>query len=423
MFTKVADLWKGDVVLSIEAQTCLQNPDSNCSLQGSISVSAENLRILEHASPTSSRSSLERYLDSMCPIATPSGLPGCSTTPADHPKLDYTAVVPPDNLADAVSVIGSDRSLSSAGSNSSRGSHRSDNSRGSRRGRRSWAETQGSMAHGRYFCTWPDCAATFTHRYQWTRHEEAIHYCPYRWVCCSTNPGSLKLYDCFICGETNGPLLHLASVHFTSCAQKPEQERTFYRQDQLSQHIARTHCKDQHRKIPEDLLVACRSANPDFQESSLRCGFCGLISSSWTQRQNHVFAHLHEQKWMKKVAWQSDRLYDARLAVIGDMDNLSGIYDRTIAEISVWSCAEVLDGSEYQVPKRWCDSCRPSDPCTYLASRSKKPPTFGPCNGYAFYSEHDFVHNLKRDHGRPDDDYWLQHVHHWERMQWVSALC
>jgi hypothetical protein len=157
----------------------------------------------------------------------------------------------------------------------------------------------GSISEKSIFCTWPSCSSKFRYRSDWTRHEEALHYCPYHWVCCPEESHAQDTSQCLICAETN----HTTSDHCGSCASKDLQSRTFLREDQLSQHIKRTHLSSGVSKprVPKELLTAWKTDNPAFLNDYLRCGFCGIISDNWAQRQDHVFEHL--RKGICKSSW------------------------------------------------------------------------------------------------------------------------
>jgi len=160
----------------------------------------------------------------------------------------------------------------------------------------------------RYFCTWPGCKETFINRSAWSRHEEALHYCPYQWICRLDVTTIMRLPLCFICHERDVLLSHLVECSFKSCATKPEECRTFTRKDQLSQHIKRVHITERSRttSVPKELLSAWKRDNPAISKSGLHCGFCGVVSSTWLQRQEHVFSHL--RKGTCKTSWWPDRL-------------------------------------------------------------------------------------------------------------------
>jgi hypothetical protein len=153
------------------------------------------------------------------------------------------------------------------------------------------------------FCTWPSCSSKFKFRSDWSRHEETVHYCPYHWVCCREDSHAQDVTTCLICGETN----HTTYEHCGSCSTRDLQSRTFLREDQLSQHIKRSHIDSAVKKpkISKALLSSWRSSNPGFLDSYLRCGFCGIASDSWTERQDHVYEHL--RKGICKSSWWPDR--------------------------------------------------------------------------------------------------------------------
>lgn len=55
------------------------------------------------------------------------------------------------------------------------------------------------------FCTWRNCTKTFRYKFDWARHEEAKHYCPYHWVCCLDDEScsSTNMSFCIICEEVD----------------------------------------------------------------------------------------------------------------------------------------------------------------------------------------------------------------------------
>ena len=158
-----------------------------------------------------------------------------------------------------------------------------------------------------YFCTSAGCDKSFLYRSEWTRHEEAVHHEPYQWICCLNMEVVLRLPHCFVCGEADVLLSHLAECHFGSCSTQSEKDRTFVREDQLAQHMKRVHVSNTSPKlsIPKNLLSAWKIFNPSLPASSLHCGFCGMTFFTWEQRQDHVFDHLRHSicKW----AWWPGR--------------------------------------------------------------------------------------------------------------------
>ncbi|KAF2121606.1 hypothetical protein BDV96DRAFT_668333 [Lophiotrema nucula] len=127
---------------------------------------------------------------------------------------------------------------SNAGSTGSTGSVQSVNSvssRGSRKGRRRWKANPSDdpsvePTPGPYHCTFPGCGKTFISRYEWTRHEESVHYPQKSWVCCKSVDMSLALLwnDPALLPST---LLHILQKLFSTCLHRAEGERTFSRKD------------------------------------------------------------------------------------------------------------------------------------------------------------------------------------------------
>jgi uncharacterized C2H2 Zn-finger protein len=156
------------------------------------------------------------------------------------------------------------------------------------------------------FCTWPSCESQFRYRFDWSRHEEAKHYCPYHWVCCYEGSIPQAVSHCQLCSRTD----HTTIEHCHSCASKDVESRTFLREDQLAQHIKRVHFSgvDAKPKISKDLLSSWKVANPLMSDAYLHCGFCGMVLANWSDRQKHVFDHL--SRGVCKSSW-----WPARLAV------------------------------------------------------------------------------------------------------------
>ncbi|KAH8724843.1 hypothetical protein GQ44DRAFT_727352 [Phaeosphaeriaceae sp. PMI808] len=169
----------------------------------------------------------------------------------------------------------------------------------------------------RYFCTWPNCQKIFHHRFEWERHEEAIHYRPYQWICCDEDAQLVTLKRCGYCLKRDVPLVHGAIESLMNCAKKPAAERTFFRPDQLVPHIKR-HVPDIDTqkcisaRIPE-LVAAWKSNNPAMSKCALQCGFCGLIFPTWKERTDHVFKHI--QRGISKSSWWPNRLPIVNLAM------------------------------------------------------------------------------------------------------------
>jgi hypothetical protein len=318
-------------------------------------VSSASLEALNRLSPASDTPSLDKFLSTPAsedPISTTVLEAALLDTPSERSCFKTYSSAPPAPLR-THSVARSVSSASSAQSFQSWRSARSVDSRGPRRGRKGWTQFNSNLhakeatyhsdkrltfpsapapsvrccdrtvsplvsplgeseAHGdlghtiaqndmqQFFCTWPSCSSRFQYRYDWTRHEEALHYYPFHWACCGADPHTLQ---CLICQVTG----HTTTQHCRSCLTKDVQLRTFLREDQLAQHIKGAHLLNDATKprISGQLLSAWKFDNPYFSRNFLRCGFCGLISDTWAQRQNHVHDHL--KKRICKSSWWPER--------------------------------------------------------------------------------------------------------------------
>jgi hypothetical protein len=151
-------------------------------------------------------------------------------------------------------------------------------------------------AHAPYICTWPDCRGRFITRSGWERHEKAKHYNPTHWICCSDQNLDVVIEDCLMCPEKKVTIRHLVEQHFSACAQRNLEDRTFFRKDQLKQHVRRhVSLAKNWAPIPDNLLLAWKSDNPLLVAAALQCGFCAETFKTWKDRTDHVADHL--SKW------------------------------------------------------------------------------------------------------------------------------
>lgn len=163
-------------------------------------------------------------------------------------------------------------------------------------------------------CTFPGCDSTFTSQYEWSRHEESIHYPQKVWVCCKViNPEDIP--GASPVGNNINNSVDVASVwkqlfdtyNFFRCATRPESERTFYRKDQLVQHIKTCHINpaEMSKKEESELLsVMVRKTLPALwekeaiynssKESGHYCSACSRDLKSWTMRKSHFATHFKE---------------------------------------------------------------------------------------------------------------------------------
>jgi hypothetical protein len=279
-------------------------------------ISVKNLKELDRISPPPVNVSLDRYLTSSRtdePVATRV----LQSRPANKFATQPINISPLKRSDSDVGSVGSARSIASGGS------FRSIDSRGSRQGRTSWRKPMMSNVAletavpdvsqpnntGRWFCTWSDCDKTFEHRFEWKRHEEAVHYCPYHWVCCSERNRGFDLHDCWFCDAKSITLQHIADEHFTTCTDKATQKRTFLREDLFVAHFKRHRMEAGGHVVGStyrNLAELWKEDNLATDHCALHCGICGNRFSTWAERCFDVSMHI--KSGVSKSAWWSQRL-------------------------------------------------------------------------------------------------------------------
>jgi uncharacterized C2H2 Zn-finger protein len=359
------------------------------------SICETSLAALERISPTASMHSLQQYMDAPAkedPISM-EAVDAILRTYTGSTSLGqlsgstlneqaYTVVSRNGSSQRAPSLADSVGSRGTSGSHTSQNSYRSVDSRGSRRGRKAWWRAQQQPAtdtdqgshvslvphalgmrqsnsslrqfsesaeNSQLSCTWPYCDSRFNYRSEWIRHEEAVHYQPYHWICCREHVEHEPISLCFICGRRNVTVGHITRNHFTSCASKGRKERTFYREDQLIQHINEAHVTwHVFKRTIQDILTLWKTENMRLLEVALKCGFCGETSRTWTERQSHVFEHF--QSGYCKSSWWPERLPmpQAMVLLTGETSLTCHSCSRTFRDLSTavhehfecvtWSC-------------------------------------------------------------------------------------
>lgn len=203
-------------------------------------------------------------------------------------------------------------SHSSAGSFASAYSHRSrgsfgsfgsfGNNKGRRRRRRQASKPAKIMAPdpARTFqCTF--CTESFKTKHDWQRHEKSLHLSLERWICCSN--GSIQYNKecerpaCVYCDHPNPSAAHAETHNHSSCAEKPLEERTFYRKDHLRQHLHLVH----DAKFVSWSMESWKAMTSEIRS---RCGFCGISMDSWTARVDHLAEHFKSGRTM--ADWKGD---------------------------------------------------------------------------------------------------------------------
>ncbi|KAJ0421261.1 hypothetical protein BJY00DRAFT_110309 [Aspergillus carlsbadensis] len=148
-----------------------------------------------------------------------------------------------------------------------------------------------------YQCTF--CADSFLTKYDWQRHEKALHLPVDQWVCAPR--GSVLEVDnntrvCVFCHALDPTPEHLARHNFLTCQSKSLQERLFFRKDHLKQHLKLTHNATW---LPSmEAWLETRNAIVS------RCGFCSATFSAWDERVEHIAEHFKAGATMAQ--WKGD---------------------------------------------------------------------------------------------------------------------
>ncbi|KAH6894663.1 homeobox and C2H2 transcription factor [Thelonectria olida] len=216
------------------------------------------------------------------------------------------------SASSAVTSQGSSHSLSSAYSHTSRASINSLDrlKKAIKRRRRRIAPVRQDgdsvnpllQGYHTFQCTF--CTETFKTKHNWRRHEKSMHLSLEQWECSPSGPTLVNdkgEHVCVYCGHVNPDQQHLAEHNYGTCQERSLEDRTFFRKDHLQQHLKLVHSA-QFRKFP---MEQWKYENEEIRS---RCGFCGLVLTSWTDRVDHVAEHFKEGKTM--VDWRGEWGFD-----------------------------------------------------------------------------------------------------------------
>ncbi|KAE8136420.1 hypothetical protein BDV38DRAFT_293837 [Aspergillus pseudotamarii] len=145
-----------------------------------------------------------------------------------------------------------------------------------------------------YQCTF--CSDTFNTKYDWQRHEKALHLPVDRWIC-APQGGLIEVdgtHFCVFCQAPDVDFNHLEIHGYLACREKSSEQRTFTRKDHLRQHLRLTHNVDYHASMEQwrDSLTRIKS----------RCGFCEARFETWPERVDHVADHF--KKGADMIQWK-----------------------------------------------------------------------------------------------------------------------
>lgn len=155
-----------------------------------------------------------------------------------------------------------------------------------------------------YPCTL-GCGNSFHDKHGWQRHE-ATHL-PGMWICMPDGGLPVLGVYCVFCGDFAPKPSHFDTHHgIERCRNASPTARRFVRKHQLRDHINRVHLQlensrtnsprskgstkpdllDGWKREPDDLVSQCPRA--------LQCGFCQKRFDTWSERSDHVGAHLQQ---------------------------------------------------------------------------------------------------------------------------------
>lgn len=129
------------------------------------------------------------------------------------------------------------------------------------------------------------CCDSFQTKYEWTRHEKAIHISVELWRCAPE--GGIIQADgvniCAFCHVQSADSDHLETHNYLQCQDKPPKLQEFSRKDHLRQHLRLMHNVQDHR-----FLDRWRVSLPNLHS---RCGFCNSKFTTWDERAGHLAEH------------------------------------------------------------------------------------------------------------------------------------
>ncbi|KAF2093936.1 hypothetical protein NA57DRAFT_17024, partial [Rhizodiscina lignyota] len=160
-----------------------------------------------------------------------------------------------------------------------------------------------------YQCTF--CTERFKHKYDWTRHEKSLHLSLEQWTCTPFGPTFVdpdtERPECSLCGISDPSPDHAEIHRYSECREKPQVTRTFYRKDNLLQHLRIVHGI-------ERVLPSMDIWHSEIKRVNSRCGFCSERFVLWADRNAHLAEHFRRGAHMKD--WKGCRGLDPAVAAL-----------------------------------------------------------------------------------------------------------
>jgi hypothetical protein len=193
-----------------------------------------------------------------------------------------------------------------------------------------------------YQCTY--CFKGFRKTYEWRRHQESTHSPAEEWICLA--PKLMKdesmINPCVFCQRKHSNFQEFDAHHRVStCLEKCQADRTFFRKDHLMQHVRGTHCDKMTAEDKKKLDLPSWSL-PGPSQRNTPCGFCGIALSDYDTRIRHIAKHFENGEDM--TSWKAYDTLDT---------NLGGTSGH-------WSCFNLLAFAHSQYPQFPCPFCTES---------------------------------------------------------------
>ncbi|WAO96925.1 Homeobox and c2h2 transcription [Fusarium falciforme] len=198
-----------------------------------------------------------------------------------------------------------------------------------------------------YQCTF--CTDTFKSRYDWTRHEGALHLVLERWTCLPFGPRLSDESDgiqCALCGQKDPDESHLEEHNIQQCVSKPLGTRTFYRKDHLRQHLRGVHRVN---KVPTRTMDAWKI---EIKKVNARCGFCGDTFQLWADRNDHLADHFRSGALMKD--WSGCRGLDPAVALLVQNAIPPYLIGQQSRDLEPFSATKNAQAARVSTPDRPC---------------------------------------------------------------------
>jgi hypothetical protein len=189
----------------------------------------------------------------------------------------------------------------------------------------------------RYCCTF--CTERFRDKYRWKRHEESTHAPQKWWVCKPVRPSQDSPPLCTLCYFRAGRP-EQCGHDMQPCWSKPETNRTFYRKDNLVQHLVGVH----KAQVITTALIKELTEDISSVPYDLTCHFCEHESATWQDRASHIAAHF--ENGMTMADWRAPEAGSKKPLV---MDQIKP-YIPTLSRECCWR--EHTDGFQHKLQLR-----------------------------------------------------------------------